>query len=179
MTTEKLWRMDEGFSLVEVLMTMALLVVLLGLAVPGVSTWRSRHELQSVAEDVWNSLMLARSQALVHQQRVVMCPAAPDNNCDAQGQWMLGWRVFVDNDHDGQRGARELVLQSRGVLPHAVRLQGNSTVSRGVRYGPDGLGDGLGGTFSLCSVATREGWKVIINAIGRPRMEKMEVPDCV
>lgn len=172
-------RKVAGFSLMEVLMAMGLVAVLLGLAVPGVGAWRSRHELRAVAEDVWNSLILARSQALVHQQRVVMCPVSSAGRCDVQGQWLQGWQVFVDSDRDGQRSTGELLLQSRGALPRAVRLQGNSTVSHGVRYGADGLGDGLSGTFSLCSMGTREGWRVIINVMGRARMEKVELQDCV
>ena len=168
----------RGFSLAEALVVMALLAVLLGLAVPGVSALRSRQQLQAVAEEVWSSLVLARSQALVYQQRVVLCPLAPDHACDAQGRWLAGWQVFVDSDRNGQRSAQEALLQSRGALPAGVRLQGNSTVARGVRYGADGLGEGLGGTFILCSAGTPEGWKVVINALGRPRMEKTEGADC-
>ncbi len=169
---------QQGFSLVETLVVMAVVAILLGLAVPGVVALRSRHALQAVAEDIWNSLVLARSQALVHQQRVVLCPAAPGSSCDTQGQWQQGWQVFVDGDHNGQREAQEPVLHSRGALPQGVSLQGNSTVSRGVRYGADGLGDGLGGTFTLCSTGVKEGRKVVVNALGRPRMEKVEAPDC-
>lgn len=171
------WR-TCGFSLAETLVVMALLAVLLGLAVPGLTNLRSRHEVQAVAEEVRSSLMLARSQALMHQQRVVLCPVAVPGTCDTQGRWQQGWLVFVDGDHSGQREGQELVLQSRGPLPRGVLLQGNSTVSRGVRYGADGLGEGLGGTFILCSAGVNAIWKVVVNALGRPRMEKSEAPDC-
>ena len=65
-----------GFSLTETLVVLALVGILLGLAVPGMGALRVRQQLQSVAEDIWNSLMLARSQAMVQQERVVLCPAA-------------------------------------------------------------------------------------------------------
>ncbi len=173
-----------GFSLVEALVVLALLAVLLGLAVPGVAGLRSRHELQAVAEDVWSSLVLARSQALVHQQRVALCPVTADQACDPQGLWQLGWQVFVDSNHNGLRDAGERVLQSRAGLPQGMRLQGNSTVQQGVGYGADGRSESRTGAFQsgtlvLCRTGLSEGWKIVVNALGRPRLEKTDVQACV
>jgi type IV fimbrial biogenesis protein FimT len=174
---------SQGFSLVEALVVLALLAVLLGLAVPGVASLRVRHELQAVAEDVWNSLMLARSQALVQQARVVVCPAASMQTCDEQGHWAAGWHVFVDSNRNGQRDAGEQVLQSRGALPVGVRLLGNSSVSLGMGYGADGRSEGRSGgfqsgTYTLCKPGLPEQWSVVINMLGRPRMAKTEAEDC-
>lgn len=169
----------KGFTLVEALVVLALLGVLTGLAVPGVVGLRERHQLQAVAEEVWNSLMLARSQAMLQQERVVLCPAASAAACDAQKQWAQGWLVFVDRNHNGVRDADEPVLQSRGALPAGLRLQGNSTVHAGLRYGPEGLAQGLGGTLTVCRPGLLEQWKVVINSLGRPRLEKAEAADCL
>lgn len=169
---------QQGLSLIETLVVLAVLALLLGLAVPGMAGWRARQGLQALTEEVWSDLVLARSQALVRQQRVVLCPAAAEQRCDPQGQWQQGWLVFLDSNHTGQREAQEPVLQSRGPLPRGVRLQGNSTVSKGVRYGSDGLGDGLGGSYTLCAEGVGEGWRVVINMLGRPRLEKAEAADC-
>lgn len=167
-----------GFSLTETLVVLALVGILLGLAVPGMGALRVRQQLQSVAEDVWSSLMLARSQAMVQQERVVLCPAASATACDAQKRWDQGWLLFVDRNHNDSRDADEPVLQSRGALPAGVLLQGNSTVHGGVRYGPEGLGQGLSGTLTVCKPGVPEQWKVVINSLGRPRMDKLDAADC-
>ena len=174
---------SAGFSLAEALVVLALLAVLLGLAVPGVASLRQRHQLQSVAEDVWNSLVLARSQALVQQTRVALCPAAAAGVCDPQGQWGQGWLVFVDNNSNGLRDADEPVLQSRGPLPSGVLVQGNSTVRLGMGYGGDGRSESRNGgfqsgTYTVCKPGLSEQWKVVVNMLGRPRMEKVEAADC-
>ncbi len=168
----------SGFSLVETLVVLAVVAVLLGLAAPGVATWRARHGLQAVAEDLWNGLVLARSQALVQQQRVVLCPLSAADGCDAQGAWSSGWQVFVDGNHSGQRDSGERVLLTRGALPAGVRLEGNSTVRLGVKYGTDGRSDSLGGTFTLCREGSPEGWQVVVNALGRVRMAQVGAPEC-
>ena len=172
-----------GFSLIETLVVLTLLGILLGLAVPGMASWRHRHELQSVAEDVWNGLVLARSQALVHQQRVVLCPLSAQGVCDVQGQWQQGWQLFVDSNRNGQRDGQEPILLTRGALPAGTRLQGNSTVSRGVGYGAEGRSEGVSGgfqagTFTLCRSGLSEGWRVVVNALGRPRLESAAAVEC-
>ena len=168
----------RGFTLVEALVVLAVLATLLGVAAPGLSGWRERQQLQAEAEDFWNSLMLARSQAMVQQERVVLCPAASATACDAQKRWDQGWLVFVDRNHNDSRDADEPVLQSRGALPAGVLLQGNNTVHGGVRYGPEGLGQGLSGTLTVCKPGVPEQWKVVINSLGRPRMDKLDAADC-
>ena len=168
----------SGFSLVETLVVLALVAVLLGLAAPGVATWRARHGLQAVAEDLWNGLVLARSQALVQQQRVVLCPLSASGECDAQGSWSSGWQVFVDGNHNRQRDSGERVLLTRGALPAGVRLVGNSTVRLVVKYGADGRSDSLSGTFTLCRLDSPEGWQVVVNALGRARMAQVGSPEC-
>lgn len=176
-------RNGDGFSLVEVLVVLALLGVLLGLAVPGMGNVRVRHQLQGVAEDLWNSLVLARSQALVQQARVLVCPAASAQTCDLQGQWNAGWLVFVDRNRNGQRELDEPLLQSRGALPKGVQLQGNSTVRLGMGYGADGRSEGRSGgfqsgTYLVCKPGLTDQWKVVVNMLGRPRMERIEAADC-
>lgn len=167
-----------GFTLAETLVVLALVAVLLGLAVPGVATWRARHSLQAVAEDLWNGLVLARSQALVQQQRVVLCPMSAAGGCDPQGTWSQGWQVFVDGNLNGQRDGQERVLLTRGVVPADMRLEGNSTVRLGVKYGADGRSDSLGGTFTLCRSGSSEGWQVVVNALGRARMAQVGALEC-
>ncbi len=180
---------QSGFSLLEALVVLALIAVLLGLAVPGLAGMRQRHALQADAQALWSSLVLARSQALERQQRVMLCPTSANSanlailDCDASGDWSRGWLVFVDGNQDGQRQSDERLLQRVADLGQGTRLQGNATVRKGAGYGADGRSESatgafLAGTLSLCRAGLTEAWEVVINALGRPRLQRVEVAYC-
>ena len=61
---------NRGFTLLEVLVVLALLAVLLSLAAPSFQGMQQKHQMQSQAEQFQASLLLARSEALRRQQRV-------------------------------------------------------------------------------------------------------------
>lgn len=173
----------HGFTLVEALVVLAVLATLLGVAAPGLSGWRERQQLQAEAEDFWNSLMLARAQALLHQQHVTVCAAPASGACDAAAGWHAGWLVFVDGNRNGRREADEVLLQQRGASRAAVRIVGNSTVNHLVGYGAQGRSESLTGAFQagtvrVCAPGQGEGWQVVLNAVGRPRLEKAGMPTC-
>lgn len=172
----------SGFTLLEALVVLAVLSTLLGLAVPGLIGLRERQQLQAQAEDFWSSLMLARAQALLHQQRVTVC-AASKGVCEPSAGWHSGWLVFVDANRNGQREADERLVQERELAPAAMRITGNTTVARLIGYGAEGRSETLSGAFqagtvSVCATGQSQGWRVVINAAGRPRLEKADTPTC-
>lgn len=181
--TPKLTRRDRGVTLLEALVVLALLGILVGLAAPALSDLRARHQLQGQAEGLLESLVLARSEALRRQQRVTLCAQAASQTCDPQGQWQQGWLVFVDANNTGQREAQEVVLQVHDAVLPPMRLRANLTLKGYFSYGADGRsqstsGSFMSGTWRFCHDAWPLGWKVVSNALGRPRVEKSTTQDC-
>lgn len=176
----------RGFTLLEALVVLALLALLLGLAAPNLSGWRLRQQLQAQADEFYASVLLTRTQALLQQQHVTMCSASRrngDQQCDAQADWHAGWLVFADSNRNGLREPQEpLLLQGEGAA-RGIRIVGNSTVNRQIGYGSDGRSERLSGAFlagtiQLCASGERSGWQVVINAIGRARLEKTTFESC-
>jgi type IV fimbrial biogenesis protein FimT len=172
-----------GFTLLEALVVLALMGILVALAAPALSDLRVRHQLQAQAEALLDSMVLARSQALMRQQRVTLCALASDQSCDAQGQWQQGWMVFVDTNHNAQRDLGEDVLQVHAALPQPQRVSATQTVMGYYSYGADGrsqsnAGAFMAGTWRFCQATVPVGWQVVSNALGRPRVEKYVPPEC-
>lgn len=175
-------RRSRGFTLPELLVVLGVLALLTGLAVTGFSQLRHQQRLHSQAEVFWNSLILARSQALLHQQHVTLCTAFGAGQCDGAAAWHDGWLVFVDGNRNGLRDDGEILLLQQAPS-QGLRITGNSTVNHWIGYGPDGRSESLSGAFqagtvSLCARGLDMGWRVVINALGRPRLEKTEAAAC-
>jgi type IV fimbrial biogenesis protein FimT len=64
-------------------------------------------------------------------------------------------------------------------LPGFLTLQGNAMVNRYISYGPEGRSQSTSGAFqagtlTLCGAGQTHVWRVVINAVGKPRLEKAQ-----
>ena len=176
---------QRGFTLTESLVTLAVLGVLLGLAVTTVADLLHGLRLQAVTGDVFQHLMLARSEAIKRNGRVVLCKSRDGEACASDGPWEQGWLLFHDINNSGTRERTEPVLQRLHGLPPGWRLNANAPLANYVSYGPLGAtrlvpGGFQAGTFTVCrtSTDTLEARQIIINAGGRPRVQKVWLDQC-
>ena len=171
----------DGFTLLEALVVLALLATLVALAAPSLAGLRQKHQMQSQAEQMLGSLMLARSEALQRQQRVTLCVLGLGGGCATEGSWAQGWLVFVDGNDNAVRDSTETVLLVHAALPPFLKFQGNATVNRYVSYGPEGRSQSISGgfqagTLTLCAPGQNATWRLVINAVGKPRLESAVLP---
>jgi type IV fimbrial biogenesis protein FimT len=173
----------QGLTLLEALVVMAVLAVLLSLAAPAMTGMRARHQLQSQAEAFLNSMVVARSEALRRQQRVGVCARGDSDSCDASARWHQGWLVFVDSNNSGWREAGEVLIEAREAVPKGVTVSVTNTVKTYYAYNSEGRsasvsGAFMAGTWRFCSTTSPQGWQVVANALGKPRIEAYPVAQC-
>ena len=165
----------RGFTLVELLVVLAVGLILLAIAIPGYGYLLNAGRLTTVTNDLVAALHLARSEAIKRAMRVTLCKtssaAAATPSCDTAASWQQGWLVFVDG---GTRG----VIDSNDVLlwvQDRVSSQASITTSNYgsfVSYLPNGVSQGsnglANGTLRICVAGNRR--DIIINTTGRPRL---------
>lgn len=109
-----------GFTLVELLTTVAIIVVILTLAAPSFTAFQRNSELTGVANTLLSSLSAARSEAMKRGRNTLVVPS-PDCTSPSWGDdWSKGWVVFVDNDASQTLNSGDDVLSCEPKVPQAV-----------------------------------------------------------
>lgn len=156
---------SNGFTLIELMVSLAVVLILVGLGVPSFVSAMKNSQLSSDFSDLTRSLYLARSEAVKRTSRVAVCARADDTTCGAD--WNQGWIIFVDNDQGeanttGIINATDEILrftppldnkrkvQAYGSPSHAVSSSSNSVIQSYIQYRTDGASSLSGGTFVMC-----------------------------
>jgi type IV fimbrial biogenesis protein FimT len=86
----------RGFTLIELMFTVALAVILTALAAPSVQKLLKTNRVQTEASAFVGDLMLARTEAVKRGQNVSACVSSDGANCLTTNTWQSGWIVFAD-----------------------------------------------------------------------------------
>lgn len=166
-----------GFSLLELLITMAVMSVLLGIGVPSFSAQLQKTRLETATATILESMEFTRTRAVTSDKRVTM---------HTNANWEDGWQIFVDVDNNGQLDANDQLLVHQDKLS-GVTIKGNNFVKSYISYigtgesrSAHGTGGGpfQAGTLSICPTAKGTGNRLILARGGRVRIEKMSEADC-
>jgi type IV fimbrial biogenesis protein FimT len=80
-----------GFTLTEVMVTLTVLVILTGVAVPSFHEILLAQAVRTASDDLYSGLLLARSEAISRNTAVSLLPSG--------GNWSQGWTIA---DADGE-----------------------------------------------------------------------------
>lgn len=165
--------MQRGFTLYELLVTVAVAGVVVSLALPGLAAFVRSNRVVTQVNDLVGTFNLARSEAVTRAGSVTVCAVDPiDSSRCAAGSgsvaWDRGWLVFVDVAGPvGSIDTGDALLRSYSALTGDTRL---SAPTPFVRYRPDGFVDTGATTFQLrvpsCSLDQNR--NISISTLGRP-----------
>lgn len=149
----------QGFTLIEMLITLTVAGILVSLMVPNMRDFIRNNRLSSAVNDMLHSLQVARTEAIKRQNgNVVWCgtanPSAATPTCDYVN--FTGWFVFQDTNGNWQHEAAEPVLEVHDVLDPSITVKTDAN-DRIVSFSPSGFANLAGvkvpvATIVLCDV---------------------------
>ncbi|MBU0656368.1 MAG: GspH/FimT family pseudopilin [Gammaproteobacteria bacterium] len=163
---------QQGMTLVELMVTLAVVAILASVAAPSLSSMMENNRLTAINNQLFSAIFYTRSEAIKRSFPVTMCAKAADNTCAtaadaaAGAGFEDGWIIFVDCNPDevidttnvcdfdgnGTAEAPETILSEdvpSGMSSLTVRPDtAGSTLGRAIRYLPNG-NTSFSGTLNL------------------------------
>ncbi len=140
---------QNGITLIELIITLAILALGAGLATSGVSAAIHAANTSSATSSLYAALTLARSSAANSAADVVLCPSTDGASCSAGYHWENGWIAFAVTHTGSDRTPDEPILLRQQALPAKVHLITSAGRTR-IRFQPSGSNAGSNATFTLC-----------------------------
>lgn len=144
-------RLASGFTLIEAMVTVAILAVLAAIAGPSFQPLIEKWRVQQAVSDLQSTLYYARSEAIKRSGQIAIqkipnntngCTSANDKTA-----WDCGWIVCHDINHNGKCATKEPVLQ-RIEAPARVQIT-RTGGSESIKINRWGLVDGTWLGFSF------------------------------
>ena len=179
-TTPKLssFRTNAGFTLVELIIALAIATLLVGVAAGAFQEWIASAQLANYARHIAETMTRARTEAIRRGHRVNLCKSFDRRQCASRGGWESGFIVFADVNHDGQVGNGESVLGIEGSAPPGITVHANKPVESYVSYTSLGHARMLNGALQMGTLTVcRRGHRalhVVLAGSGRVRIERSD-----
>jgi type IV fimbrial biogenesis protein FimT len=169
-----------GFSIVELMLALAILGLLLAFAAPSYSRWIAGRRLANHAEFLVEMLNAARSEAVKRGMRVNLCKSRDQRQCDDGATWESGWIMFADENRDGRVESAESIIRVEGPPGSGITIAANLPVADYVSYTSFGFARALNGalqmgTFVVC-MPGQTAINVVLANSGRARIDRTARP---
>lgn len=145
--------LQAGLTLVEMLITLAVMAILLAIAIPAFESLIASTRLSSSTNDLLGSIAQSRSEAVRRGQRVVLCIQDPANagQCVNNGNWDQGWMAFVDTNRNNTLDPGEAITLSSARQPANINIPENAGQTQ-ITFLPSGRVSAVN-TIRVCSTS--------------------------
>lgn len=185
MKNSELNRWQQAFTLLELMLTLAIITILATLSLPALYLTEEK-EAGNIFLQMTALLSGARAAAISRHSSIVICPGSTAESCD--GNWTAGVLVFIDNNQNRQLDQDESLIEhkvwgadltsARGALRGTLRWRvfGNRP---SILISPLGEIDGQSGSLTWCPPAGSSvpAHQMVLNTSGRIRLATDENGD--
>lgn len=152
--------LESGYTLIELMVVLAIAGIVLMTAIPSFQRQIQRHQIVTVANEMFYGIELTRTEAIARNRYIRMAPVDHIN-------WENGWHIYVSTRYARFYKPGDQVLLRHAAMPAGIYVVGDSSIA----YNGAGrsMGNGMhAGTWQLIGVDDSRYIK--INFQGRARL---------
>jgi len=155
----------SGFTLIELVITMLLLIVVTTIAIPSYTSFYNTTQDKIASERLLQALQIARNEAMLRGVTVTLCKSRDHVSCS--GNWEDGQIIFTTTAPQKEN----ILTMVDGIKQKGVLHWQSSLHREYVAFFPSGTTRGEDGTFWFCrSHESKASWAVVVNQAGRARL---------
>ena len=168
-------RISSGFTLIELMVTLAVVAIVATIAVPAMSDMVTRSRTTAAFNELQGLVGYARSESAKSPgESVLLCSSSNGTGCTGQTDWNAGWLIARDVNGNGSVDAGDTVLKVMGAMSGGISLKVktgassnfNTTSVSLIRNGAPAGGNQI--TFKLCDpFGASEARGVILSVSGQ------------
>lgn len=168
---------SSGFSLFELMISVALVAVVLAWGIPTFQALIRDIRLTTTVNELITAIQLTRSEAIKRSSRVTLCKSVDGSNCATSGGFEQGWIVFTDTNNNALRDDGEDLVRIHEAIPahYGITLSGNRNVAQYLSFSPIGFSQMISGAFqagTLTVCSAPEARQIVLSSVGRVRTVK-------
>ncbi|MDQ2068804.1 GspH/FimT family pseudopilin [Natronospira bacteriovora] len=93
-------KQQRGITLLELIITLAVVGILIGLATPSFRAMIQNNRITTQVNEFVTAVNMARSEAVRRGDPVTLCSSEDGQSCTGQDDWAIGW-IVLGQDTDG------------------------------------------------------------------------------
>lgn len=182
-----------GFTLIELIVVVALAAILMTLAVPSFQNIVANNRVTAHTNELVMAINMARSEAVKRNVRVILCrsanPTAATPTCGGSANtWTTGWLLFASGDaNQTYQAAVDTLIRVGDAARTGIRIRTNGTADNNLQINSNGTTNEGGGTaaFAICDDRDNDGdfdeqWgrQIQVSPSGHVRLIRAPIANC-
>ena len=159
---------QAGLTLVELMITMAVMAILLAIGVPSFQGHMKDNRRITEVNELVSAMNLARSEATKGNGTVAFCPSADNATCSG-GTFDSGWIVFINGDGDTPPvvdGGETILRTHAGTMGADTSLRASGGITAGVNFLASGRPAAFGDITYCDGRGAGHARSVVLNLVG-------------